>query len=251
MLKPFKYLVTVLIILTFSVSSFAQNEVEYKDVILDGKPAKLNIATGEITLVKTEVKSDGAALKGDENLKAKINLDVSDFHTVEEGESLLDVSRKYKVSLSKLKEVNNLETTLLNKGQKLRVKNFDAEPIPASKAQDEKDTLEKESEKRISNFHTVKKDETLYSLAQHYKLSLDELKGINNLDSNLIKVGQKLRVTAIATTNELDNTLVWVVSKGDTLYSIAKKSGITVEAIKRLNGLTNNLIKVGQKLQLK
>jgi LysM repeat protein len=250
MLKHFKYLFVVLIMLTFSAGSFAQNEVEYKDVILDGKPAKLNVTTGEITLVNEQVKTEGVTSRRDENLRTEIDSEASDFYIVKEGESLLDISRKYKVSLTKLKEANNLETTLIHKGQTLRVKNFDAEPKLTSKDQDE-NTLEKNSEKRISNFHTVKKDETLYSLSREYNLSLNELKNINNLDSNLILVGQKLRVTTIETTNEVDNTSVWVVSKGDTLYSIAKKSGISVEAIKLLNGLTNNLIKIGQKLQLK
>ena len=248
MLKHFKYLFAVLIILTSSTISFAQNEVEYKDVILDGKPAKLNIATGEIILVNDQVKGEDVTSKAIENFRAKINSDVSDFHIVKEGESLLDLSKKYKVSLTKLKEANSLETTLIHEGQKLRIKNFDI--VSVSKGHGET-TKVGESDKNIINFHTVKKDETLYSLAKRYNLSLDELKRINNLNSNLIKVGQKLRVTLIETANELNQTSVWVVSKGDTLYSIAKKSGVTVEAIKRLNGLTNNLIKIGQKLELK
>jgi len=248
MRKCFKLILTCLLLLVTSINVFAQEEVEYKDVILDGKPAKLNVATGEITLVNVESKKNAKAPVIVEESKVELISDenITDFHIVKEGETLLDVSRQYKVSLTELKRVNNLETTLINKGQTLRVKNFDAKMASAPLGE-----ASNTSKKNNSNFHIVASGETLYSLSRRYNLSLNELKSKNNLNTNLIKVGQKLRVSSFGMSNEVDNISIWTVLKGDTIFSISRKSGTSVEAIKQLNGLTNNTIIIGQILQLK
>jgi nucleoid-associated protein YgaU len=53
-----------------------------------------------------------------------------------------------------------------------------------------------------------------------------------------------------AKVQKVKNTISYVVRKGDTLYSISKKYGLTVEELKRLNGLQSNNIKIGQQLFL-
>lgn len=248
MRKSYKFLVSVVVVLVCSFYSAAQSDTEYKDVLLDGKPAKLNVATGEIILVDLNSKKEGIDQKTSSNLKVKKAADsiTSDYHIVKEGEGLFDISRQYKVSMTQLKLANSLETTLINAGEKLRIKNF-KEPV-STYIQIEKNSP---ADEEVINFHTVKKDETLFSLAKHYQLSLEELKRLNNLNSNLIKVGQKLRVSTIDTKNDTNVASVWVVTEGDTLFSIAKKTGTSVEAIKTLNGLSSNLLNIGQKLRLK
>ena len=262
MQRNFKIVLAVLVLLAYSYNAFAQDNAEYKDVILDGKPAKLNVATGEITLVKPEDKvvkttigsnpSESTIVK-DEN---RINVsnqsgsdayDASDFYIVKENETLFDVSKKYNVSLAELKFANNLETTLINKGQKLRVKNLDVVDV----VMESEAIAENNTEKNYSNFHIVERGNTLFSLANRFNLSVNELKRINNLNSNLIRVGQKLRVNNSETLYEANNISVYVVKNGDNLYRIALNNGTTVDEIKRLNGLTSNLITVGQKLRLK
>ncbi|WP_296316824.1 LysM peptidoglycan-binding domain-containing protein [Winogradskyella sp. UBA3174] len=244
MQKNYKLIISIaaLVIASLGLGVFAQSEVAYKDVILDGKPARLNVATGEITLVnfKTENK-----VKVSEPIKPETIEDVSNYHIVKENETLLDISRIYNVSLTDLKKVNGLQTTLISEGQKLRVKNLDAKVAKLL-------TEESKPEEIIaSNFHTVKKGETLYSLSKRYKLDLKRLKNLNDLDSNTIKIGQKLRVISFDTHKASVNASIWTVSKGDTLYSISKKSGVSVAHIKQLNSLTSTTILVGQKLQIK
>jgi LysM repeat protein len=248
MQKRFNCLHTVLILFFLSVQSYAQNKVEYKDVILDGKPAKLNIATGEITLIDKQLVNAPLTTKAIENSTLEESSEISDFHVVKEGESLLDLSRTYKTSLAVLKQANNLETTLISKGQKLRVKNFS---LDSSLKVQEENIVERKSNRSIPISHTVKKDETLYSLAKQYNLSIEELKRFNDLNSNTIKVGQKLRITDIARTTIKDNSDIWIVSKDDTLYSISTKTGISVEDLKTLNGLSDNVIQIGQEIKLR
>ncbi|EPR73713.1 hypothetical protein ADIWIN_1350 [Winogradskyella psychrotolerans RS-3] len=110
------------------MSVCAQNEVKFKDVVLDGKPAKLNIVTGEIALIQLEDKvvetkidsvetkpilvSDSNSITASDNTEVSLDT-ISDFHIVKEGDNLFQLSIKYKSSLGELKKANNLETTLI------------------------------------------------------------------------------------------------------------------------------------------
>ncbi|MAX72005.1 MAG: hypothetical protein CMC76_13065 [Flavobacteriaceae bacterium] len=255
MLKRCKTILGLLFLLTISHFAFGQAEGKYRDVILDGKPAQLNIVTGEITLIKSEVTnaednedniSPNPILVTDNTVitsSVKSQDSIPVYHIVKPDETLLDISRKYNATLAELKQANNLETTLVDEGQKLLVKNFDLVDKNVS-------NLDTYSKKTTSNYHVVVDGETLYSLAKRYYLSLEELKQQNNLSSNLIKVGQKLKVGNFEDSNS-EKLYYYTVAKGDTLYSIANENGVAVEALKELNGLSNSLIKVGQKLQLR
>lgn len=250
MQRNFKLILSIVIVLLSGALVFGQEEQEkvaYKDVTLDGKPAKLNVATGEITFVNPDdkrkpIKFDDFVAKSNKTAKTNSNIE-TDYYIVEEGETLLEIANRYGTTLTELKRVNNLESTLVNKGQRLRVKNLSAI------------TVEPKSQptytENYSDVHIVERGQTLYSLAKKYGLSVNELKQQNGLTSNLIKIGQELRVGNFNTDTEIGHLTIWTVSKGDTLYSISRENGLTVEQLKSLNGLTNDLIKIGQKLQLK
>lgn len=96
--------------------------------------------------------------------------------------------------------------------------------------------------------HQVKSGDTLYSLAKKHGLSVKELKEINGLKSDVIKVGQTLKVSASGPKDTEAKSVVHTVSKDDTLFAISQKYGTTVTAIKQLNGLKSDVIKVGQTL---
>lgn len=259
MQKNYRLILTLILCIISGVSIAAQDTVEYKDVVLDGKPAKLNVATGEITLVNAEDKKEQQVEEIVEIAKkeTKVTSDLkmnhadmiaaeSDFYIVQKGDNLLKLSERYNVSLRDLKNANNLETTLIRPGQKLRVKNFDA-----INENEIKESYHTSFNASSTNEHIVVKGETLYSLSKRYDMTVSDLKKKNNLTSNLIKIGQILKIGDYNESDNENNASLWIVSKGDTLYSIARKNGTTVDAIKQLNGLTSNLISIGQKLQLR
>jgi N-acetylmuramoyl-L-alanine amidase len=98
--------------------------------------------------------------------------------------------------------------------------------------------------------YTVSAGDTLYGIAKKYGTSVDAIKSTNGLSSNFIDVGQNLSIPSGATSATAKTTSSHTVSSGDTLYSIAKKYGTSVDAIKAANGLSSNFIDVGQTLSI-
>ena len=95
------------------------------------------------------------------------------------------------------------------------------------------------------DYYTVKSGDTLYSIAKKYGISVDKLKDLNNLKSNMISVNQKLLVND---QKKNQDTNAYIVEKGDTLYSIAKKYSTTVNKIKELNNLKSDTLSIGQEI---
>ena len=95
--------------------------------------------------------------------------------------------------------------------------------------------------------YTVKRDDTLYSIARQYDTTVDEIKRLNNLVSNTLQIGQVLKIpTESTTTDYIDYT----VQRNDTLYSIARRYDTTVDEIKKLNNLVSNTLQIGQVLRI-
>ena len=101
-------------------------------------------------------------------------------------------------------------------------------------------------DKGIDNYYVVKKGDTLYSIAKTYNTTVDNIKKLNNLTSNTLSIGQKIRLNDQIDNPKEDNT--YIVKSGDTLYSIAKKFNIKVDNLKEANNLTSNMLSLNQKL---
>lgn len=98
-----------------------------------------------------------------------------------------------------------------------------------------------------SDYYIVKKGDSLWSIANKYGITVKELKEINNLTSNTLKVGQTLKLTK---NNEMipEDYLVYKVKKGDSLWDIAKEYNTTVDTLKKINNLSNGKLTVNQQL---
>ena len=94
--------------------------------------------------------------------------------------------------------------------------------------------------------YIVQKGDTLYSISKKYNISVDELKRINNLTSNTLTIGQVLQLKEVGQTNNP----FYIVQKGDTLYSIAKNNGISIEELIESNNLESSVLTIGQELYI-
>ena len=157
----------------------------------------------------------------------------SNYYQVVSGDSLYSIAKKYNTTVSELKNLNNLVSNNLSIGQILK--------IPT-------ETISEEQKEDYITYKVVSGD-SLYSIAKKYNTNVDTIKSLNNLTSNILSIGQILKIP-IESTSSTENYFVYRVVSGDSLYSIAKKYNTSVDAIKSLNNLTSNLLSIGQTLKI-
>jgi LysM repeat protein len=92
--------------------------------------------------------------------------------------------------------------------------------------------------------YVVRAGDTLWRLSQRYGTTVAELKRLNNLTSDDLNIGQVLKIP----TGQAPSYFEYTVRAGDTLWLLSQRYGTTVDAIKSLNGLTGNLLNIGQVL---
>lgn len=157
-------------------------------------------------------------------------------YTVKKGDTLYGISNQFGVSVVDLKNLNNLKDNNLKIGQVLKIsQNSGTNPDSTIK-------------------YIVKKGDSLYSIARVYKTTVQEIQKLNNLKSNALSIGQVLKIPENYVNDAsavLPTYINYTVKKGDSLYSIAKKYGITTDTIIKDNALKNNLLSIGQNLKIR
>ena len=143
-------------------------------------------------------------------------------YIVKSGDSLWSIAQKYNTTINALMQANNLTSSVLQVGERLI--------IPTSPNTGEG-----------TNTYTVKSGDSLYTIANKYNTTVSALMNYNNLTSNLLQIGQVLRIPSTGT-----ETITYVVKNGDSLWKIANQYNTTVASIKQKNGLTSDNLMIGQ-----
>lgn len=94
--------------------------------------------------------------------------------------------------------------------------------------------------------YTVQAGDTLWLLSRRYGTTVDAIKKLNNLTSDVLQIGQVLKIPVSQNTSYFEYT----VRSGDTLWLLSRRFGTTVDEIKRLNGLTSDILNIGQVLKI-
>lgn len=149
--------------------------------------------------------------------KKAVKKEIPTVHIVKSGETLTGLSAKYGVSINDLKKTNPQLSKGLQKGQKIRIPSKNEvrkNSVNPAKASDKKTSADqvggktsvnkekgntvgsKEVKKAVneSRFHTVKKGETLMAIARKYNLTTAELKNLNSMKGDVVRIDQKLVV---------------------------------------------------------
>ena len=144
-------------------------------------------------------------------------------YVVKAGDSLWKIANSYGISVSELKSANNLSSDVLSIGQQLK--------IPSGGV--------------TSTIYVVKAGDSLWKIANSYGISVSELKSANNLTSDVLSIGQQLKIPSGGVSE-----IIYVVKAGDSLWKISNNYGVSVDSIKKLNNLTSNLLSIGQQLKI-
>lgn len=203
------------------------------------------------------------------------------YYTVKSGDSLWGIAKKYGITVNELKDANNLISNALSIGQRLYIPIEEENSMSSKYVVKSGDTLYSIAKNynatvdNIKNFnkltnnslsigqvlkipvsvdqeivvkpyieYIVKSGDNLYAIARKYNTTQQEIMNLNNLTSNLLSIGQILKVPT-----STDN-INYVVKSGDNLYSIARAYGTTVSDIMNKNNLTSNTLQVGQVLKI-
>lgn len=94
--------------------------------------------------------------------------------------------------------------------------------------------------------YTVQPGDTLWLLSQRYNTTVDAIKSLNGLTGSLLNIGQVLRIQ----TSDTGSYIEYTVRLGDTLWLLSSRYGTTVDAIRELNGLSSDVLNIGQVLRI-
>ena len=163
------------------------------------------------------------------------------YYTVERGDTLWNIASRFGVTVQEIRDANDLTSDTLSVGQSLI--------IPGISAGD--DLEDNEGSETVPTTYTVQSGDSLWSIANRFGVTVNDLKSANGLTSNLLSVGQVLIIpTSGSNTPVNPSYTTYTVQLGDSLWSIANRYNTTVDAIKTLNNLTSNLLSIGQVLQI-
>ncbi len=246
--------------------------------------------TGGITTLRVpEGKSEAIQQRLSEGQKLPaVSLTVH--HRVRSGETLSLIGKHYSVSASELAELNGItKAKLLRTGMMLEIPSTARAPRPTvlTDTDDPRTStayvpprtigvpaqLQGNSDAADRVNHIVQRGETLDGIAAEYGVGADDIMRWNNLKSTTLHVRQRLRVhspedapvaNAAADSAMIANLKVplpkhrgrgpsngsVVVRPGETLSTIAKRHGVSVQALRRANGMSGNMIRAGQRLRL-
>ncbi len=156
-----------------------------EELVVDGSNA--NRLTGDVAVKQpvkpTEVK---AVISAETTPTVKAKVLNNAFHVVESGQTYFGISRLYNLSMDELLKLNALSVTdNLEIGQKLLVKKMEGSRIPVTQSA---------TAAGSASMHEVVSGETLYGISQMYNTTVDKIKVLNNLNSNVVKLGQKLKI---------------------------------------------------------
>lgn len=174
------------------------------------------------------------------------------YHTVRRGETLGLIAERYGVTVSRLKDWNDLRSNKIFVDQRLKVVSM----VDKGEIEVEGDADVQEN----ATTHKVRRGESLFSIAEDYGVTIDNLKEWNDLSGSSIDAGQTLIVNASAakaskkssgSSEKKAATTKHKVRRGETLGAIASRYGVTVDNLKDWNNLSSSRIDVGQTLIVK
>lgn len=169
---------------------------------------------------------------------------VTKYHKVKRGENISKIAKKYGVSVASIKKTNKLKSNSLKAGQKLKI--VTTEKVKVYKPKEETTPEEVAADDSLAVQAAVAEKKTP-SKAEKEATKADKKKEAKSKKDSEGKAKTQEKPKA---KKEQAETSTHTVKSGESLYLIAKKYGITVDALKKANSIKNNQIKPGQKLTI-
>lgn len=263
-------LLTTLIFLAFATDAEAQNRTTEHTV---QRGETLYSISREYGITVTEIR-EWNRLESD-NLQTGIQLRIAPpsrnatVHTVQEGETLFAISRRYGVTIAEIEQWNDLRTNVLAPGMDLTIYSNSDSIAPADRVAGQVQPPERDEEPRESivthgssrsnTYYTVRSGDYLNRIASDHGMTTQELRDLNNLEEDVIRVGQQLIVHQIRSTPVVgegaeESTpqgrfVTHRVESGENLTRVLDRFLMTEEELKSLNpGTDLSSLRNGQRI---
>ena len=262
--------------------TLGQIALKYKTTVnelcrLNGLSRKSTLRIGQsircgTTVVKNTKKETEKVASSDESVATQ---KIESYHEVQAKETLNSIANKYGTTVDALCRLNNIQSTVpLRVGQRICYRSAaksskkgnqnnteTSTNIAVNKQEESTQDTRKESQ---PIYHQVSQGETLNKIASMRGISVDELCRLNGISKeSKLKIGQKLRCNIdeqvaaraeekIVSSGSSDNNkpVYYRIKQGDTLGSIARKHGMTINKLCEMNNITKTtILKVGRSLR--
>jgi len=171
-------------------------------------------------------------------------------YVVRRGDTLGRIAGKYHVPVSEIVRMNNLRSrSIISIGQRLMI------PAPGVKAVAYADY---DDEPVHSTTYRVRRGDTLSTIARRHRISISRLASINGISTrSTIYPGQRLKLAGVArasyhASGSGSGSATYRVRRGDSLYSISRRYGMSVDELASLNGISKrSILRPGQRLRVR
>lgn len=250
----------------------AQAEMSEDDLRdLNGIPNGRKVLPNSMLLVRAAGESEDIT---EEAADAKLQLSPQTtwrrvVYRVRRGDTVPSIARRWNITPKSIVSANRLRSGTLRRGQRLILTVPNRTRAPIQQASAEKTDAKPAAKNRI---YAVAPGETLFSISQKTGVSVSVLKSTNRLRGNAIHDGQRLRIPAAgdagaaaaaaaaeesaasrqsaAGADEQSGSASYTVRRGDTLYAVARRFGVSAAQLKSANGLKSNRVHAGQRLSI-
>ena len=183
-------------------------------------------------------------------------------YRVKSGDYLGRIASRHRCTVAQIKRWNNLTSNNIRVGQRLVIYRGGSAPASASSSSSSS-SAQPTSAPANATTYTVKSGDVLGKIAERHGCTVAQLKAWNGLTSNNIRVGQKLIVSAAASSSasspqtsapaaaQNGEYTSYTVKSGDSFYSIAKNyPGVSAQDIMNFNGLSSSKIQPGMTIRI-
>ena len=183
--------------------------------------------------LKSDVLQIGTVLKVPHTATTTPEVSKTMNYIVQPNDSLWSIANRFKVTVDEIRSANNLKSDVLQIGTVLKI------PQTVTTTPEASQTMN----------YTVQPNDSLWLIANRFKVTVDEIRSANNLKSDVLQIGTVLKIPqTVTTTPEVSQTINYTVQPNDSLWIIANRFNVSVEQIRTANNLKSDLLSIGQTL---
>lgn len=162
-------------------------------------------------------------------------VNASTIYTVKKGDSLYSISKKFNIQISEIKKANNLKSSKLNSGMRLIIPENNKKEIAKNKIES---TNKYQQHIDDIKTYTVKKGDTIWRISRKFDISVDELKEINELEGNSIKIGQKLYISSKVDNAAIEDIIKTLQAKKDASAAMINEDNVNSNRSAELSNMS-------------